>query len=331
MFIINPNRLLNLKEYGILIPLLDKRFIECSRWVHQNVDCSQILNLENPSELSYEELTVVHEKSYIDQLKNYPEQVIIDTFELKDLHGNYHRYQPEIATRPLKELTSRISSHLRGSLIAAEKALEANFAFFLGGGLHHAMSFGGRGFCLLNDIVLSIKLLQHKKLIHSAWVIDVDAHKGDGTAQMTQHDESIITFSIHMANGWPLDGKQYDQDEKLNPWFIPSDLDIPVAFGEEHKYNQLLEDGLKTLKTKFQKPDLVVINLGSDPYEKDELTSANLLQLNLKQMQNRDQLIYDFFAHWNVPQVYLMSGGYGESAHIPYIKFFEYLKQKKVL
>lgn len=331
MFILNPNRLLNLQEYGIFIPLLDKRFIECSKWVQQNVTLSQILSLQNPASLSREELMLCHEKAYIDKLASDPVKEIIQTFELIDSNGNYHRYRPDIATRPLHELVDRISSHLRGSLLAAQTSLDSGFTFFLGGGMHHAMSFGGRGFCLFNDIVLAIKLLQQKKLINTAWVIDVDAHKGDGTAQMTQHDQSIITFSIHMQNGWPLDSDQFDKDIKLHPWFIPSDLDIGVLPGENHKYNELLQAGLNMLKAQYTKPDLVIINLGSDPFEKDELASAHLLQLSLEQMQTRDKLLYDFFADWKVPQTYLMSGGYGENAHLPYIKFFEYLQQKKII
>ena len=333
MFIINPNRLLNLKEYGILIPLLDKRFIECTKWIHQHVDSSLIHTMINPSPLSFDELTTCHEKIYIDLLTAQPEKEIIQTFELLDANNEYHRYDPQVATRPLHELVERISSHIRGSLIASEICLanSSKFSFFLGGGLHHAMSFGGRGFCLLNDIVLSIKLLQQKKLIETAWVIDVDAHKGDGTAQITQDDESIITLSIHMGNGWPLNSEKYDESGQLRPWFIPSNIDIEIFPGDENQYNDLLLAGLQKLTNTYPKPDMVIINLGSDPYEGDELESTNLMNLNLDQMQKRDRLLFDFFFNWKIPQTYLMSGGYGENAHLPYLKFFEYLQQKKII
>src|SRR5690606_35847782 len=115
----------------------------------------------------------------------------------------------------------------RGTLAAAFHAHSHGRAFFLGGGMHHAMSFAGRGFCLLNDIVLTLRKMQQSKLIKRALVIDVDAHKGDGTAQITAHDSSIVTMSMHMAKGWPIDGSLGP-----GPWDIPSDFDIPVRSEE---------------------------------------------------------------------------------------------------
>lgn len=330
MFVINPNRLLNLHEYGIQIPLLDKRFILCSNWVKENVDSKLIHILQDPTPLTESELKLCHTQEYIEALNKDPEKVILKTFELIDENGKYYRYNPSLATRNLSEMVDRISSHIRGSILTTELALESGFAFFMGGGLHHAMSFGGRGFCLINDIVLSIRLLQEKKLIKNAWVIDIDAHKGDGTAELTSQDQSIISFSIHMESGWPLVTARFDSNGNLYPWYIESDLDIGVGLHNQNEYNELLRKGLLTLQTKYPKPDLVIINAGSDPFEKDELESANLLKLSLEQMIERDRLVFNFFKEWNVPMAYFMSGGYGESAHLPYIEFFEYLKEEKV-
>ena len=79
--------------------------------------------------------------------------------------------------------------------------------------MHHAQRAYGDGFCIVNDIVIAIRKLQAEGLVRTAWVIDIDAHKGDGTAAITLGDDSIITLSIHMAQGWPLDGKKYDENE----------------------------------------------------------------------------------------------------------------------
>lgn len=329
MFVINPNRLLNLHEYGIQIPLLDKRFILCSEWVYENVSHNSTSILDTPLPLTDDELRLCHDETFIGSLKEDPEKEIMKTFELMDSFGNYNRYTPETATRPLDEMVNRISSHIRGSILTCEMALKHDFSFFLGGGLHHSMSFGGRGFCLINDIVLSIRLLQQKKLIKSAWVIDIDAHKGDGTAELTQNDDSIITMSMHMKSGWPLVTPRYDPDGKLYPWYIASDLDIEISSDNEKDYNLLLKNALFEMKEKYPRPDLVVINCGSDPFIEDELESAASIKLSLEQMKERDFLVYSFFKEWNIPQAYLMSGGYGQNAHKPYIEFFNTLKDLK--
>jgi acetoin utilization deacetylase AcuC-like enzyme len=189
--------------------------------------------------------------------------------------------------------------------------------------MHHAQKDHGNGFCLLNDIVIALRKLQAEDVIKRAWVIDVDAHKGDGSAALTAGDDSVTTLSIHMAEGWPLDGEKYDRDGKLNPSFIPSDIDIPIAAGEEHLYVTRLKEGLNMLGSR-PPADIAVVVAGADPYEKDELPSAQLLQLSLEQLRERDLLIYDFLRKKSIPTAYLMAGGYGESAWKVYTQFLEW-------
>jgi acetoin utilization deacetylase AcuC-like enzyme len=192
-------------------------------------------------------------------------------------------------------------------------ALEKKFCFVFGGGMHHAKKDYGAGFCLVNDIVIALRKLQAENLIRTAWVIDLDAHKGDGTAVLTQEDSSITTLSIHMARGWPLDGEAYDRHGRLNPSFVPSDIDIPVDEGEEHLYVAKLQDGLEKL-TNIRAPDLAIVLAGSDPYEKDELPSTEPLKLSLAQLKERDLLVYHFLKAKGIPRAYVTAGGYGEHA-----------------
>jgi acetoin utilization deacetylase AcuC-like enzyme len=109
----------------------------------------------------------------------------------------------------------------------------------------------------------------------------------------------------------------------LNPSFIPSDIDIPIAAGQEHLYVTRLKEGLRMLDTQ-PTADIAVVVAGADPYEKDELPSAKLLQLTLEQLQERDLFIYDFLKGKGIPGAYLMAGGYGESAWEVYAQFLEW-------
>jgi acetoin utilization deacetylase AcuC-like enzyme len=188
--------------------------------------------------------------------------------------------------------------------------------------MHHAHLDQGKGFCLLNDIVIALRKLQHAGEIETAWVIDVDAHKGDGTAALTQTDPSIITLSVHLANGWPLDGPRILADGSANPSFAPSDIDIPVASGEEGSYVQRLEAGLKALD-ELSSPDLALVVSGADPFELDELESASGLALSLEQLLDRDLLIARFLQERSIPQACLMSGGYGPQTWRVYAQFLE--------
>ena len=163
-----------------------------------------------------------------------------------DHQGQYHRYDPLSATRPLSGLLERILERVSGTWQCCNVALEKGFCLStLGGGMHHAQKSFGNGFCLLNDIVIAIRKLQADKRIKTAWVIDVDAHKGDGTAALTADDPWIVTFSIHMGRGWPLDDQHEIATGRLNPSFYPQRPRHSGLPGEDHLYLVKLEEGLR--------------------------------------------------------------------------------------
>ncbi len=274
--------------------------------------------------ITRKDLLRVHSKGYVTRLySDKLEGEIIRTFELIDDKGRYYRYLPDKATLPLSQLFDRLLFKAAGTVQCCRVALEKGFCYAFGGGMHHAQRDHGAGFCLINDIVVALRKLQAENLIWTAWVIDLDAHKGDGTAVLTAQDSSITTLSIHMANGWPLDGEPRDHRGRLNPSFMPSDIDIPVAAGEDHLYVAKLKEGLEKLADN-ELPDLAIVLAGSDPYEKDELPSTSQLKLSLKQLKERDLLVYHFLKTKKIPRAYVTAGGYGVHAWEADYQFIEW-------
>lgn len=320
MFFYNSEYNLSLTDYGIEVPMLDVRILKLREWI-EKYHPGRIIDPQSLGQFDEQDLLLVHDQQYVDLLHHHPQKAIADTYEIINPDGSFHRYNPQNAKKSLESIKDSFYQHMHGSYQAAKFALLNGFSFNLGGGFHHAMSFAGRGFCLLNDIVYSAKKLMIEDKVDHIWIIDVDAHKGDGTAQLCQNNPNIHTLSIHMKDGWPLDGSKYDGEGKLHAWFIPSDIDIEIATGEEEFYLTQLEAGLKKMQDKFNQPDIVLIVQGSDPYEYDGLEGSQFLKLTSKQMLQRDQLVYHFFNKLNVPQCYLMSGGYGDRAHEIYIQF----------
>jgi acetoin utilization deacetylase AcuC-like enzyme len=265
--------------------------------------------------LKRNDLLLAHEARYVDHLMG-PDclPLIEECFEIE------HFFRP---LNVVKKIVPHLLKHAGGTTAAMELALSEGFCFYLGGGMHHAMSFGGRGYCLINDVVIGIRTLQKKKMIKKIWVIDIDAHKGDGTAQITKADKSIITLSIHMKDGWPLDGS------KKSPSHISSDIDIPIARGDEKNYLKKLAQGLLKLETMHGKADLAIVVAGSDPYIKDALPGTDALQLSKKQMLNRDKLVYHFLQKQNIPQCYVIGGGYGKYSASIYEQFLVWVYHER--
>ncbi|MCS7337884.1 MAG: acetoin utilization protein AcuC, partial [Verrucomicrobiae bacterium] len=83
------------------------------------------------------------------------------------------------------------------SLKAAEVILtgDAEVAFNLLGGFHHAMPELAAGFCYLNDAVLACDRLASagKRVFY----LDIDAHHGDGVQAAFYNRSDVMTVSLH--------------------------------------------------------------------------------------------------------------------------------------
>jgi len=269
------------------------------KFIHQKINRTPALKRND--------LLLAHDKNYVTALLGTGYQPLLkNCFEVQNFFE-----KPSV----VKKIIPHLLKHAGGTLKAMRLAIEEGLCFYLGGGMHHAMSFGGRGYCLVNDIVIGIRKLQREKKIKTVWVIDIDAHKGDGTAEITKNDPSIVTLSIHMKNAWPLDAGPH------SPSHIPSKIDIGIKKGDEKNYLKKLQAALKKLKEHYPKADLAIVVAGSDPYIKDALPSSSDLKLSKKQMLQRDQMVHDFLRQEKIPQCYVIGGGYGKYSAEIYEQF----------
>lgn len=323
MIFYNPDCDLRFSDYGIEIPIVDDR----AKIVFQHsvaLDSSlSYFDFEFIPKLTREDLILAHNPDFVTRLYGTYEGLeceMMSCYELVDEFGHYRRYNPKNAKKNFTHAFECILRQAGMTYYSTKSSLKSGFSYFLGGGMHHAMSFAGRGFCLINDVVIALRKLQKEKLIKTAWVIDVDAHKGDGSAEITHGDSSIVTMSIHMLKGWPLDtGTQND------PWFIPSDVDVGIGVGEEHLYLSKLKAALIELDQKFSRPDVAIVVNGADPYEYDELESTDKIKLTKEQLLERDIMVYQFLLERAIPQSYVMAGGYGKRSWEIYSQFLKFV------
>jgi acetoin utilization deacetylase AcuC-like enzyme len=346
MILYNPLTALNMHDYGISIPIEynSHKMVYDALKAGIFKDIPEALWLRGPesfAKITKEDLLRVHSVDYVERLfsPDGVEKEVIRAYELVKPDGSFDRWDPEKLTRPLKDFFTQSLITAGGTYSCCLTALELHkknngqtgFAFFLGGGNHHAQKNHGNGFCIINDMVIALRKLQAENRIRAAWIVDTDAHKGDGTAALTWGDSSIRTLSIHMERGWPLDAPEYDPkavydpsvSTDFNPSFTPSDIDIGIPEGCEADYVPRLAEGLSHLEKLFPKPDIAVVVGGVDPYEKDELASTKLLQLTKEALLERDMLVYDFLQERRIPTAWITAGGYGACSWEIYVNFLE--------
>lgn len=181
-----------------------------------------------------------------------------------------------------------------GSILAARLALERGIALHLGGGFHHAFPDHGEGFCLINDVAITIRALQREGVIRRAAVVDLDVHHGNGTAAIFQGDPDVFTFSMHQERNYPA-------------WKPPSDLDIGLEDGTgDAEYVTLLEEHLPEILARHR-PGLVYYLAGADPYRSDQLGG---LGLTLEGLRRRDELVFERATSAGVAVAVCLAGGY---------------------
>ena len=325
MIYYHPDCDLRFSDFGIEIPIVDDRAAKVYDQLKIIDSSLSYTDLNLIPSITADDLRLVHTQDYVEQLcsdYHHLEQAMLTCYELVDKEGHFHRYNPSRSKKSFNDGFAIILKQVGLTYLSTKESLKSGFSYFLGGGMHHAMSFTGRGFCLVNDIVITLRKLQNEKLIKTAWVIDVDAHKGDGTAELTARDKSIVTLSIHMHEGWPL-----NSGSVRDPWFIPSNIDIGISSGEEDQYLLRLEKGLLELEANYPKPDVVIVVNGADPYEYDKLESTSLLNLPAEQLLSRDKMLYQFLKDRHIPQSYLMAGGYGDKSWEIYYQFLKFVRE----
>jgi histone deacetylase 11 len=179
-------------------------------------------------------------------------------------------------------------------MLACRLALEHGIAINLGGGFHHAAANWGSGFCVYADAALGSAILHNEGLIERVLVIDLDAHQGNGTASVFQ--------------GWPWASILDLYQETLFPRHKePEDYPIPVAGGMKGpEYLDLVREFVpKTLDA--VRPNLIIYNAGSDPYEGDLRTGFSLA---LQDLVERDLLVVGMARERKVPVAMVLSGGF---------------------
>lgn len=236
-------------------------------------------NLYSPGFLAEEIILYTHDKNYWEQLRDL-------TLPPKEQRRTGFPLSAQLVEREI-----RIA---RGTIDGCHFAREYGIAFNVAGGTHHAGSYWGEGFCLLNDQAIAANYLLNKGLSQSILIIDLDVHQGNGTAQIFENEPRVFTFSMHCANNFPF------RKEK-------SDLDIPLADGTgDEEYLSLLKSTLPGLIAR-QKPDFIFYLAGVDILATDKLGKLALSKTACKE---RDRFVFEQCIKNNLPVQVSMGGGY---------------------
>jgi acetoin utilization deacetylase AcuC-like enzyme len=260
-----------------------------------------------PQPASDRDILLVHTPAYVQKLKT-------------GTLSAHEELQLEIPYSP--ELVRAFWLAAGGSILAADLALRERVAFNIGGGFHHAFPDHGEGFCMIHDVAVAIRRMQHDDRIRSAMTVDCDVHHGNGTAAIfagvrvpaaplpstgapllspaapvklrKAHAGEVFTISLHQEHNYPA---------SKPPSSI--DVDLPDEIGDE-EYLGWLDHALSSGLRQFQ-PDLMCYIAGADPYQEDQLGG---LSLTIEGLKRRDELVFRVAHARDIPVMVTFAGGY---------------------
>lgn len=236
-------------------------------------------NVRSPSPASLQDLELVHTEKYIRKVKTGK----LSQAEMQALEIPYCQECVDFAV-----LT------VGGTIQAAEQALQDGLCVHIGGGFHHAFSDHGEGFCIFNDVAVSLERLIRDERIRKAMIVDCDVHQGNGTASIFHGKDYAFTFSLHQMDIYPAEKPR-------------SSLDVGLWSGDgDDEYLSALEPHFPRLYEEFQ-PDLVFYLAGADPFEHDQLGE---LEITHSGLEKRDGIVIENARRLGVPLVVVLAGGY---------------------
>lgn len=238
------------------------------------------LTFVEPPPVEWSDLALVHTIEYLEKLRTGD----MTDEELAEL---------ELPWSP--EVVEGFRLMTGGTLEAGVLAMDGSpsVVAHIGGGFHHAFANHGEGFCVFNDVAVSIRVLRRDRALGRAAIVDLDVHHGNGTAMIFGQDPTVFTFSMHQQYNYPA--------------FKPRgslDIGLDDKTGDE-RYLRLLESALP--KVMGFEPEIVFYLAGADPFREDQLGG---LGLTVEGLRERDRVVLEAVSAAGVPVVVLLAGGY---------------------
>ena len=238
---------------GATHPTQGRRFKNASeQFIKAMNEADRSLKVVAPRLASKEELERVHSAEYIDE-------VIQEGF-CGEWDGERH------------DLSELASLFVGGTLIALEKLLtyEVLTAIHFPGAKHHAQREHSSGFCVFADFALAAEVASNDFGKRVA-ILDIDAHHGDGTENLTIENKRVLTFSIHQYGIYPGTGYSSEPSKEVFNYPLASSL----KGHDEGTDDQALARGIEKFLAEAKRfnPDLLFIACGADGHLEDPLTS----------------------------------------------------------
>ncbi len=168
---------------------------------------------------------------------------------------------------------------------------------------HHAEYAKAMGFCLFNNIAVGAHYLR-KGGVEKVFIIDFDAHHGNGTQRSFYEDDAVFYFSTHEYPFYPGTGGPKERGAGKGEGFT---LNVPMQAGAgDEDYLPVYEKLLPKVVREFS-PDFMLVSAGYDLHSDDPLTYLNVSTEGIRRIVRS---ILSLSKELGIPSLFALEGGY---------------------
>jgi len=172
---------------------------------------------------------------------------------------------------------------------------------------HHAEYAKAMGFCLFNNIAVGAHYLLQKGF-DRVFIVDFDAHHGNGTQKSFYEDDRVFYFSSHEYPFYPGTGSREERGAGKGYGYTHNEP-LPAGAGDK-EFSQIYSETLPKIFYEYR-PQFLLVSAGYDAHRDDPLTYLNLSTEGFGKIV--DSLL-SLAKDLSIPVLFALEGGYNLQA-----------------
>jgi acetoin utilization deacetylase AcuC-like enzyme len=225
----------------------------------------------SPRDATIDEIAAVHDRDYIQRVKDACQQVAADAarggrqtrFFATDTYVSARSY--DAAVKAAGAGLTALDAIMQG---------EVNNAYCLvrppG---HHALPDEAMGFCLFNNVAITARYAIDHYGMERVMIIDYDVHHGNGTQDIFYEDPRVLYFSVHQAPFYPGTGLSDELGEGPG---LGTTINVPLPANTGYEvYDPVFRLFMAHAADRFA-PQLILVSAGFDAHWCDPIGQMRL-------------------------------------------------------
>lgn len=221
----------------------------------------QQLSPIQPRAATIEEISLVHHKQYIDEVRRVAQG-----------GGGWLDADTVMSVDSYEAAIYAVGGVIRATEAVMDGEVGSAFALVRPPG-HHATVAQAMGFCLFNNVAVAAKYALNKYQLEHIVIIDFDVHHGNSTQDIFYNDPQVIFISTHQYPFYPGTGAI----EQIGDGAAEgTTINIPLPPGCGDAEYLLIFDQVIAPAVKRFHPQLILVSAGYDTHWADRLALMNV-------------------------------------------------------